>query len=177
MSAKGTVENIRLGTCNVYFGEAGTEISLGFTIGGVEVEVTTETQATMVDQFGDTVVKESIRGRNVVVRTQLAESTIDNMVKVMPGSRLVGTVSKKAVVSTGTGIDLLAISKQLLLRPVEKDGDTPDKSEDFLVYRASTPGGLNFAYSKDSERVFNTEFKAYPNAEGELYEYGDPDAA
>lgn len=178
--ANGNTENIRLGACNVHFGEQGSEEFLGLTIGGVEVEVSTETQQTMVDQYGDTVVKESIRGRNVSVSMQLAETTIQNMVALMPGATLLSTGGERAVVKTGVGIDLLSVAKSMILRPVEKDDlDTPanaDKSEDFHIFRASTPGGLTFAYTSDSERVFNATFNAYPKENGDLFEYGDPSA-
>lgn len=176
----GNAQNIRLGTCNIYYGTAGSEQLMGLTIGGVEVEVTTDTQQIMADQYGDTIVKENIRGRNCVVRMNLAETTVDNMATIMPGATLVGSGSKKTIVSTAVGIDLLSQAQQLILRPVELDDTvTPanaDKSEDFTVPQAATAGALNFAYSKDNERVFNTEFRAYPTSTGTLFEYGDPAA-
>lgn len=178
--ANGDTQNIRLGTCNVYYGDEGSEEFMGFTIGGVEAEVTTETQTSSVDQFGDTPVKSKIRGRTVMARMQLAETTVENMVKVMPGAQLLATGGKRAVVKTGVGIDLLALAKSLILRPVELDDRenqiNADKSEDFRIPRASTPGGLNFAYSNDNERVLNTEFTGFPTADGTLFEYGDPAA-
>jgi hypothetical protein len=172
----GDATNIRLGTCNLYLGTDDTAGLLGLTIGGVEVEVTTETQPTTVDQYGDTIVKETIRGRNLVVRTQLAETTIDNMVKLMPGAEKLVTGGERAVVKTGVGIDLLAAALPMWLRPKNMDGATPDKSEDFYIPLVATAGGVNFAYTKDSERVFNVEFRAYPTSGDILYEYGDPAA-
>ena len=176
----GDTQNIRLGTCNVYFGEEGSEEFMGFTIGGVEAEVSTEVQDSMVDQFGDTPVKSKIRGRTVMARMQLAETTVENMVKVMPGAELLTTNGKRAVVKTGIGVDLLKEAKSLILRPVELDDRentaNADKSEDFRIPRASTPGGLNFAYSSENERVLNTEFKGYPTSAGVMFEYGDPAA-
>lgn len=172
----GNAENIRLGTCNIYFGGDTPTNRLGLTIGGVEAEVTTDTQQTMTDQYGDTIVKETVRGRNLVVRMSLAETTVQNMVKVMPGAVHYATGGDRAVVSTGVGTDLLAIAQQMILRPVTLDDDTtPDKSEDFTVLKCATAGALTFAYNKDNERVYNVEFRAYP-VNGVLYEYGDPSA-
>lgn len=169
----GNTENIRLGTCNVYID--GT--AMGLTIGGVEVELTTEKQDSKVDQFGDTIVKSKIRGRTIMARFQLAESTVDNMVAVMPGSELKSTGGKRAIIKTGVGIDLLALAKPLLLRPIElDDATTPDKSEDFLIPLAATAGAFTFAYSNDTERVLNAEFNGFPTSEGVICEYGDPDA-
>lgn len=171
-------ENIRLGTCKILVGDIGSEVDLGLTIGGVEVEVTTDTQPTTVDQFGDAIVKETIRGRNIIMRTQLAETTLENMAAIMPGGTLItdGTdpAKKKVEVTTAVGVDLLNSSERMVLHPIENAEN--DKSEDFIIPRASTAGGLSFAYSKDNERVFNTEYRGYPDANGLLFIYGDETA-
>lgn len=88
--------NVKLGVCRVTFGGA----DLGYTKGGVEVTVTTETHKVTVDQFGSSDVAETIQGRTVKVKVPMAETTLENMVKVMPGASLasdgvkaVGTVT------------------------------------------------------------------------------------
>lgn len=85
--------NIKLGPCHVYY----NDVDLGLTKGGVEVDVTTETHKTVVDQFGPTPVNEYIMGRTVIVKTPLAETTFENLVAVMPGATLVETAAVKAV--------------------------------------------------------------------------------
>lgn len=90
-----STENIKLGVCRAYFGG----IDLGLTKGGVEVSVSTETYKVEVDQFGKTPVSELIMGRNVMARVPMAETTLDNMVRVMPGATLVETGGTAA---TGT---------------------------------------------------------------------------
>jgi len=84
--------NIRLGPCRVYFGN----VDLGYTSGGVEVDVKTDTHEVMVDQFGKTVVNELIIGRNCNVKAPLAETTLDNLVRVMPGATITETGATKA---------------------------------------------------------------------------------
>jgi hypothetical protein len=80
-------KNVKLGVCKVYF--AG--IDLGYTQGGVEVSVTTETHKVSVDQFGKTTINESVLGRDVKVKVPMAETTLRNMAKIMPGATLVET--------------------------------------------------------------------------------------
>lgn len=94
------LNNIKLGPAKVTF----DGIELGFTIGGVEVQVQTSTHQTVVDQFGDTVVNEYIMGRNVTVKVPLAESTLENFKRLMPGSDLVqdGGVYAAGSVTLGT---------------------------------------------------------------------------
>lgn len=173
-------ENVKLGTCAIYFGTAGSEAPLGLTIGGVEVEVTTTTHETKIDQFGDTVANEFIMGRSIMVRMNLAETTLENMVALFPGAELHVDGTKQVVtVSSGTGISLLDSAKQMILRPIENDHPTtPDKSQDLVIPRCSTPGNMRFAYKYDEERVFNCEFKGYPAGlnGGLLFKFGDSTA-
>lgn len=271
-----STENIRMGTCRISLGG----VDLGFTTGGVEVAVATTTHETKVDQFGDTVANEYIMGRTITITAPLVETTLDNMVNIIPGSEMVddgikasGTVtfsaqpvandtlsvngtlftfkaapvvatdlpisanlaatltaaalgitaalasvvvtatatvltvkaklsgvegnlfglvkvgatmtvsgatlaggvnavSRKVVVKSGTGTSLLSVAKELVLHPIAKADN--DKSEDLVIPLAATAGAMNFAYKYDAERVFNCEFKGYPNAEtGVLFIYGD----
>jgi hypothetical protein len=267
-------KNVKLGVCKLLYGG----VDLGLTKGGVEVSVTTETHKVEVDQYGKTPINEFIMGRAVVVKAPLAETTLENAVRVLPGATLVdngvaqvttldidtpaasdvhsvtidgktysvtadadptegevalalvaainadancpleastvatgvsvtatvvltgkikGAVvsvvagnkvsatlttpavagAKRVDVTTGIGTDLLSIAKQLVLHPVNKADD--DKSEDFIVYKAATPGAINFAYQLEQERIFNVEFSGYPDvANGnKLFAIGDPDAS
>ena len=90
-----STENIKLGVCRAYFDGQ----DLGLTKGGVEVSVSTGTYKVEVDQFGKTPVSELIMGRTVMARVPMAETTLDNMVRVMPGATLVETGGTAA---TGT---------------------------------------------------------------------------
>ena len=150
---------VKIGVCSVTF----KTVDLGFTQGGVEVEVATETHEVLVDQFGSTPLAESIMGRSVIVRCPMAETTLDNLVALMPGATLVtdaidSTILRVDVVS-GVGIDLLAVAGELILHPAAVAAG--DESEDFVVPLAMTAGALNFAYKVDEERIFNVEFKGY----------------
>lgn len=169
-----STENIRMGTCRLLY----NGVDLGFTTGGVEVAVATTTHETKVDQFGDTVANEYIMGRTITVTIPLVETTLDNMAAIMPGSEMVSDNTnpllpkKKVVVKSGTGLSLLEMAKELVLHPISKADN--DKSEDLVIPLAATPGAMNFAYKYDSERVFNCEFKGYPDsATGVLFIYGD----
>ncbi len=171
-----TAENIKMGTCKITL----DGVDLGLTIGGVEAEVTTTTHETKVDQFGDTPATERIMGRSIVVRVPLAETTLENMAAIMPGSLMItdGTDpdKKKVEVRSGVGIDLLSTAKELILHPIEKpDADT---SEDLVIPLANTAGGLQFAYKYDAERIYQCEFKGYPDSSknGLLFIYGDKTA-
>jgi len=85
-------ENVKLGVCRVVFN--GND--LGYTKGGVEVMVTTETHKVEVDQFGRSEINEYIMGRTVKVTVPLAETTLENLTRIMPGATLVTTGGVKA---------------------------------------------------------------------------------
>ena len=168
--------NVKIGVCSITF--KGTD--LGFTQGGVEVEVATESHKTLVDQFGTTPIAENITGRSCVVRVPLAETTLENLVALMPGATLVtdgvDSNKKRVDVTSGVGTDLLAAAGELTLHP--KALAASDLSEDFRLPLASTPGAINFAYKTDEERIFNVEFTAYVDTSNNdmLFSFGDTTA-
>ncbi|MCK1543424.1 hypothetical protein IVB12_16020 [Bradyrhizobium sp. 179] len=88
-------QNVKLGVCSVTFGG----VDLGYTQGGVEVTVATTTKKVMVDQFGQSEINEYIMGRTCSAKVPLAETTLDNLVQIMPGATKVATGGVKA---TGT---------------------------------------------------------------------------
>ena len=167
-------ENVKLGVCSVTFG--GTD--LGFTKGGVEVTVETETHEVTVDQMGNTPINEYITSRTCTVTVPLAETTLENLVKIMPGATLVTDsteeTKKYVEVPVGTGQSLLKIAQTLVLHPIA-NADT-DKSDDFTIAKAATAGALNYSYMLDEERIFTCEFKAYADEEGNLFKVGDTTA-
>lgn len=263
--------NVKLGVCKVIYGG----VDLGYTKGGVEVTVETETRKGTVDQFGSTAINEQIMGRSVAAKVPLAETTLDNLVAIMPGATKVGSAGKVQIstvtvtatsanavltiggtnytsvpdgtptvgehclalvaavnadvaspmtastvataastsgtvvltgkivgqvsavsmnggtvaptqaasqdnyrvdVTTGVGVNLLDLAKELRLHPKNLlDGD---QSEDFVIPLAATPGGINFAYKLDDERIYNANFSGYPHpATDRLFYIGKTAAA
>lgn len=80
-----STENVKLGVCTTIFDGR----DLGLTKGGVEVEVSTSTHEVKVDQFGETPIGELVTGRMVSASVPLAETTLENLVQIMPGAELV----------------------------------------------------------------------------------------
>lgn len=172
--AGSNTQNVKLGVCRVYYGGQ----DLGFTKGGVEVAVETNTHEVTVDQMGETPINEYITSRTCTVTVPLAETTLENLVKIMPGATLVAdteSADKKYVnVPTGVGTSLLDVCQELRLHPIAKPDE--DKSDDFTVPKAATPGAMSYSYQLDEERIFSCEFKAYADEEGNLFKVGDPTA-
>ena len=88
-------KNVKLGVCKAIFGG----YDLGYTKGGVDVTVKPDTHKVNVDQFGKTAINEYIMGRECTAKVPMAETTIENLVAIMPGATL-QTVG--GAVATGT---------------------------------------------------------------------------
>ena len=91
-----STNNVKLGVCSVEFGG----VDLGYTKGGVEVEVATETYKVMIDQFGNTPIKEYITARTCVVRAPLAETTLEVLKEIMPGNTFTDNGTKQVTTVT-----------------------------------------------------------------------------
>lgn len=168
------LSNVKLGVCTVTF----NAVDLGYTKGGVDVEVSTETYTVTVDQFGSTPINDYIIGRTCKVTTPLAETTIDNLVAIMPGAtKVIDGVDAnkiKAEVTTALMQNLVDLAQKLVLHPIAAGASV---LEDFVIPKAMTAGAMNFAYRIDEERIFNCEWMAYPDVTtGVLFIYGDETA-
>lgn len=155
-----SLDNVKVGVCTIEFD--GTD--LGYTKGGVEVEVTTETYTITVDQFGETPINDYIIGRKAMITTPLAETTLDNLVAIMPGSTktIDGTDSSKIKVEVthAVGVNLIDIAAKLVLHPIAAGASV---AEDVIVPKAATPGNMTFAYRLSEERIYNCQWTAYPD--------------
>lgn len=154
-------QNVKLGVCTITFDGA----DLGYTKGGVSVEVQTETHKVQVDQFGNSPINEYILSRNVTVTVPLAETTLENLVAIMPGATLVtDTVTptkKKVVVTNAIGTSLLDTAAKLTLHPISNA--PTDKSDDFVIPLAATAGQVQYSFKLDEERIYNVTFTGYPD--------------
>jgi hypothetical protein len=82
----------------------------------------------------------------------------------LSGATLAGgtePTAKRVDVTDAISVNLLAIAKELRFHPQERAES--DKSDDFVIHKAATPGALKFAYKLEDERIFNCEFMGYPD--------------
>lgn len=152
-----STEKVKLGACRITY----DGVDLGLTKGGVEVEVATETLKVTVDQFGTTTISELVQGRNVTVTAPLAESDLERLVLLMPGSTL-SAAGDEITIMTGAGLNLVTLAKELVLTPLD--------GSDFVLTlpKAATAGNFTMAYKHDDVRVYSTQFSTYPDDTGLL---------
>ena len=104
----------------------------------------------------------------------LASGTAGAKVTVS-GAALTGgsdPTAKNVSVTTGIGINLLDLARELRLHPIQKA--VSDRTDDFVLPLANTPGALTFAYKLEAERIYNVEFSTFPDpTSGQLYRIGN----
>ena len=99
--AYGNADAVDMGACNVYFGPDGAETSLGYTVGGVQVSYSVESQEIEVDQVTSP-ISEQITKQNLEVKVPMAESNIPRLSALLPGTTLVVHGKKYRGVWTAT---------------------------------------------------------------------------
>ncbi|CAM3358559.1 hypothetical protein HP548_02940 [Paenibacillus taichungensis] len=171
-------QNIKLGPCKVVFGTGADKIEFGTTKGGVVLTYEETSREVTMDQTGTTPLKEIITGRTAAVAVPFGEYDQEKLLTVLPGSRLVvdttDPTKKKVVVNATKVIDLLGFAKQMTLIPLA-EGTTPN---DYVTLPFAAPrANLNYTFDYDNELITNITFKGFPNENGDLIEFGDPDVA
>lgn len=169
--------NVPIGPAIVEFGEGANLTKFDITKGGITFQMSTSTQEVQVDQYGDTVVKEIMKGRTAEVKVPFALSDLERLSKVMPNSKLTksgtgATAKIRLDVNSTAGFDMLSIAKKLVIKPT----DPLATANDWITIPVAGPSAdIEYAYNADNERIANITFKAYPdvNNGGLLFTMGD----
>lgn len=149
-------KNVKIGVCRAFF----DGVDLGYTKGGVEVSVSTETHKVNIDQFGKTTINELLMGRECTVKIPMAETTLDNLVRTMPGATLVsdgaaatGTVTIATNLTAGQ--NLVIGGKTITARATQA---TVTGNLDFVIggTAAATAVALAAFINASSDGVLNT---------------------
>ena len=171
--------NVPIGPAIVEYGEGAEMVTFGITKGGIVFKVETSIQDTTVDQYGDTPVKSTIKGRNAEVTVPFALHDLEKLAAAVPNSKLIKDSTNpekmKLEVSGKAGFDMLAAAKPLVIKPTAP-GTTPN---DYItVPLAGAMSDPEYTYNSDDERIANLTFKAYPDTDndGLLYIMGDETA-
>lgn len=180
----GTIDNLELGPCVVKYGVSGSEVDLGFTMGGVVVTLETAVADVTTDQFGEVIMKQIVVGRNATIKVPFAETDLSLMSKIIPLASFVQDVTtatkQKTVINTPVGSDLVAsAAKALLLIKAIGGTASTDANDQFRFFKAAPSGEVEFAFSIEDQRVWEVEFTAYPDSTQDfaLGVFGDESAA
>jgi hypothetical protein len=171
--------NIPLGAAIVEFGEGAEMVSFDITKGGIVFTPTTSKQDTTVDQYGDTPVKSTLKGRTAQVTVPFALYDLEKLSATIPNSEYVedstDSTKKKLVVKSQSGYDLLKDAKKLVIKPTDPTTTANDWVTLPLAVASADP---EYTYDSDNERIANITFVGYPDLDndGVLYILGDETA-
>lgn len=143
MGQTGNLENIHLDLADVTW--SGT--NLGYSKGGVDVNITQEVLDVVIDDFGDTPVKSYDRGYKIEVVVHMAEAARDKFAVAMPTSTVMGDRIKVggqagSVIPTG----------RLVLAPVKGNLDP------IVVYKARPTAALTIPFSTTEVVMYDITF-------------------
>lgn len=164
-----SITNFELGPCQAKFGTAGSEATLGFTLGGVEAEITTDSADLKADQLGSIAAGKVIVGRGGKVTLPLAEPTVENMLTNLPGARLVtdamDATKQKLVVCQGVGANLATTTyaKSLLLIKYTA-GIVSTSAQDKVRFPKAAPVTVvMLPFDLSNQRILKSEFFCFPD--------------
>lgn len=151
-----SVENVPLGTCDVYFTPNGEqeEINLGHTIGGCEGVYAPEYHESKVDKYTG-VVERFLIGEEFGANVPLAEtSQIEVIKRAIPHGTDEGDtlyIGKKA------GARSSLVCGRLRLHPIANEPE--DRSEDWVILRAHVNNEVTLGFKNDGERIAEVQFR------------------
>lgn len=163
MGQQGTLTNINMDLADVTF----DGVSLGFTKGGVEVNITQAFVDAIIDDFGDTPVKTYDKGVQIEVIVHLAESARANLAVAFPtavvmGDRLKFGAQAGSVIPTG----------RLVINPVQGNLDP------VVVYAARPTSEVALPFNLDDIATIDITFMGTIDADradgDRLFRIGGP---
>ena len=106
----GDVTQIDIGPCWVKFGAQGSEVDMGYTSGGVRINVDTQTTDVEVDQETEPVMS-NITSRPTTVTCPFAHFNAETLKAALPGSLLYYNAATLSTVLAGDNNDLVFTAK------------------------------------------------------------------
>lgn len=153
----GNIKNVHIGVQKIKYGGE----DLGHTSGGCEFAYEPEYTDIVVDLYGNTVVDKALTGEIVRVTVPLAETTLENLKKVIPTATLVedtDTGKKKLTIGSTAGKKLSESAQELVLHPAWLPED--DKSLDITLHKAVVASEVALPFRKDEQTIYEVEFLA-----------------
>ncbi len=102
---------------------------------------------------------------------------MEKLAAIIPGAKLVvdGTDPTKKRVDVNALViqRLFPYAKKVKLEPLDYNATVENT---VILHKAAPQTNLNYTYSYDNELVTNTTFRAFPDENGLLISFGDPDA-
>ena len=162
-----------LGPCSVTWDLATLNVALNPTFGGVRFRDTLLHVGIKEDGQGETDVDAVDTGRTVGVEVPMTRFSLAQLNQVIGGSTLNGT---KLDVANSVGNPLLALSKEILIKPMIDNVPTPTTTKWVHFHRCYPLIDLDIVFDNSEQRVAKVLFKVFPDDlsgnVGKMYRFG-----
>lgn len=161
-------EDFELGPAQVTYDGS----DLGGDEGDTTVTIATDSADLKCNQLGSQPANKVIIGRGATVKVPMAEITLANLVRTMPGTRLVtdamDSTKKKVVLAQGIGskaIGTSGLAKQIIVKPyVDGVPSTNATTGKWFTFPKSFPiSTAELGYNRDNQRILMVEFQVLPD--------------
>lgn len=166
-----------LGPCQVLFGTAGSEIDLGKTQGGVRVTFSQDEVDLLSDQYGTQPEDQAITGHSAMIVVPLAEYTIENLATALHQTKKQLGTKEGIKGSSLVGSKQTDYGNSLLIKKYVSGVVSTDENDWIRFPNAAPSGNFEIPFDGASQRIIETTFRAFPDANDVLYFIGDEGAA
>lgn len=161
----GDGSKVKLGICDVTY----KNVALGYTKGGVNLTVETQTHEITVDQEGIAPVAAIILGRKCTCEVPMAETDYERLSGLMPASVF---ENGKLSIASGMGSDLMDYAGLLTLHPHALP--KANKQFDINVLKAAPTANIKLTMTTDGEWIYPINFIGFVDADtGYILTFGD----
>lgn len=129
----GDVAKLYSGPCAVFYYNGTTDVEVGFTKGGVKLDVTPKSFTLMVDQLGETPANKVLTGVEVKINFALAEFSLENlklaMANAVPLQDDTTSTKHRVDIRPLAGKSMYDAAKKWTIKPLDNTGQpTTDKN-------------------------------------------------
>jgi len=153
---------LELGPCEVKYGVAGSEVSLGKTQGGVTLRISDDSVDLKSDQYGTSAEDTIITGTTVEVEANFAEVSFALIAQILNQS--VFGAAAGVLGENNVGTSLKSVAKSLVLTKYVNGIPSTDPLDTITCPLAAPLGKLELAFDADNQRVLPATFKCFPKA-------------
>lgn len=142
--------NIEIGIFEVWAGST----LLGHTKGGAEVTFGTEWLDLTVDQFGSAPMDKALTGTSLSVKIMLAETTLANLAKAVPGARYDANAAVDSKIGFGRQAGFLASAVAIPWRFHPVNRAPTDFNKDLYIWKGISSEPLTVNYKIDEQKIY-----------------------
>lgn len=169
-------EQLELGPCEILFGTAGAEVSIGAMVGGATLSIEPLLADLKKDSFGDGIYDQQIVGANAMLEGSLGDLNMDALAAVIPGAVLTDDgqatpVQSRLTISVPVGTSLRDNALSLVLKRIIEGDVTTDENHWYTFPIAGVVSNVALVFNATDQRSVPVTFRILPDASTKVLGY------